>query len=409
MKIIFFTDHFIPEPSAPAAHIFDRSRLWVSQGHEVTIVTSAPNAPEGRVHDGYSNSWRSIESLDGLRVVRVKTFIAPNASRTIVRFLDYLSYCASATIQALREPRPDVVISSSPHIFVALAGTLYALIKRVPHVFEVRDLWPATITAVADVKEGVVIRLLEKLELWMYRRARRVLLFTRSFYDDLTSRGIPGSKLDVVYNGADLDLFAPSTEKDEALVRELGLEHKFVVGFIGTLGLAQDLLQVLRAARQMQDTAVHFLFVGAGAELDKLKDYCAQERLNNVTFVPRQLKAEVPRYWSVCDASLVHLKNEPVLATAIPSKIFESMAVGLPIIFVAPRGSEGAEIVAQTDTGIVVEAGDPQRLAAQITDLARDPARRERFSRNGERTAPRFSRNAQADATLAVLQRAIDV
>ena len=139
LNILFFTDHFRPEPSAPAAHIFERCRLWVAGGHQVTVMTSAPNFPEGRVYPGYRNSWRAVEMMDGVRVIRVKTYIARNEG-FVRRILDYLSYMCSSFWAAFGEPRPDVIISSSPHLFVAYAGCAHAFMWRVPHVIEVRDL-----------------------------------------------------------------------------------------------------------------------------------------------------------------------------------------------------------------------------------------------------------------------------
>ena len=146
LKILFLSDHFYPEPSAPAAHVFERAALWVSEGHSVTVVTSAPNFPEGRVFPGYRNSWRTRETLKGIRVVRVKTYMARNEG-SFRRTLDYLSYMVSSFLFAFGEERPDVVVSTSPHLFVAVAGVMHASLRRVPHVFELRDLWPATIAA----------------------------------------------------------------------------------------------------------------------------------------------------------------------------------------------------------------------------------------------------------------------
>ncbi|MEO1573698.1 MAG: glycosyltransferase family 4 protein, partial [Pseudomonadota bacterium] len=376
LHILFFTDHFPPEPSAPAAHIWDRARIWARDGHRVTIVASHPNAPIGQVYDGYRNVWRSIEDLDGVRVVRVKTLIAPNSARSIVRFLDYISYFLSALLQALREPKPQVVISSSPHIFVPLAGVMYSMIRRVPHVFEIRDLWPATIAAVTSLGRGFGYRMLERLELWMYARSRRLIPFTRSFVEDMTSRGVPADKIDLVYNGANLDLFSPVTSKDPALTAELGLEGKVVFGFLGTLGLAQDLSKVLDAAALIEHPDVHVLFVGASAEEEKLRQRVLDEGLTNVTFGGRQEKKDMPRYWSLCDVSLIHLKDDPLFRTVIPSKIFESMAVGLPMLFVAPEGSEGGEIVETHEVGLVVPSGDVPALATAMERMAGDPGLR---------------------------------
>ena len=162
MKILFFTDHFHPEMSPPAAHIYDRCRIWVSQGHDVTVVTNVPNYPYGETYKGYKNKFRQTELLDGIRVVRVITYMAENKG-TIKRILDYLSYTISAFVNTLFEERPDVVISSSPPLFVPIAGVAFSMLRRVPHVFEIRDLWPAFIAATNGWdKEGTIYKILER-------------------------------------------------------------------------------------------------------------------------------------------------------------------------------------------------------------------------------------------------------
>jgi colanic acid biosynthesis glycosyl transferase WcaI len=404
VRILFFTDHFRPEPSAPAGHIHERAALWVRWGHEVTVVTSTPNFPDGVVHPGYGNPWRFVEDVDGIRVVRVKTLVRPNTG-FVVRVLDYLSYMVSALVQALREPRPDVVISSSPHLFVAAAGWLYAAVRRVPRVLEVRDLWPASIVATGAMRPGRLYRLLERVELFLYRHATRVLVFTEAFRDDLVGRGVPPDEIDVVVNGANLDLFSPMP-RDTHLARRLGLEDRFVVGYIGTIGLAQGLENLLDAAERVRDIPASFLVVGAGAARGDLVAEARRRGLDSVVWVPKQLREDLPAYWSLCDVSLVHLGPDPLFRTVIPSKTFESMAMGLPVLYVAPPGGEAWDLVEDRDVGITVPAADPAELAAAVRRLHGDPDLRRRLAANGSAAAPDYSRERQAKETLATLERA---
>jgi colanic acid biosynthesis glycosyl transferase WcaI len=403
MKILFFTDHFRPEPSAPAAHVYERARIWAREGHNVTVVASAPNFPEGKLFPGYRNRWRTVEEMDGIRVVRVKTFITANDG-FFLRVIDYVSYMFSSFIMAQLERTPDVVISTSPHLFVPVGALAWAKTRGVPHVMEVRDLWPASIASAAGLGTGWVYRLLERLELRLYRHSARVLLFTEAFRRDLLARGVPAERLDVVINGANLDLFAPRP-RDEELARSLGLDGRFVVGYLGTLGLAHGLENVLHAAELLRDTTVTFLFVGVGAAKSGLEAEARRLGLDNVLFVPRQAKEEMPRYWSLCDAGLIHLKDDPLFATVIPSKIFESMAMGLPVMYVGPPG-EGSLIVERHEAGVVVPAGNREALADAARALAADAGERERLAANSLAAAPNYSRERQAEATLDVLRRA---
>ncbi|HEY7995213.1 MAG TPA: glycosyltransferase family 4 protein [Steroidobacteraceae bacterium] len=405
MRILFLSDHFFPEPSAPAAHVYERARLWVRQGHQVTVLCSAPNFPEGKLFPGYRNALRTVETLDGIRVVRVLTYMSANEG-TFRRTLDYLSYACSALLMAWREARPDVVISTSPHLFVPLAGVLHARLRGVPHVFEIRDLWPASIAATeALARMSLPLRLLEKLELSLYRSSARILALTPAFKIDLVRRGIPADKIDVVINGANLELFRPGMPRDTAIERQYGLAGRFVVGYLGTLGLAHGLENVLDAAERLRGTSVTFLFVGVGAAKADLEVQVRRRALDNVRFAPRQEKAAMPAFWSVCDASLVHLRAAPLFGTVIPSKIFEAMAVGVPTIYAAPRG-EGSHIVELHDAGIVVAPMDPGALAAACLTLAQDPQLRARLAAAASQAAPLYSRTRQAEDSLAVLRRA---
>lgn len=405
MRILFFSDNFKPETNAPATHVYERCRLWVRQGHEVTVVTCAPNFPEGRLYAGYQNRLRQVEVIDGIRVVRVKTYIAPNEG-FLRRTLDYASYVPTGLASALVEQKPDVVISTSPQLFVALAGVMYSLVRHVPHVFELRDLWPASILATSAMKPGRVYRALERIELFLYRRSKRILSFTDSFKRDLTSRGVPEQKIDVVINGASLDLFSPPEKRDGEIEAEYKLQGRFVVGYLGTLGLAHGLENVVYAAERLRDEPITFLIVGSGAARARLEQLVAEREVTNVVLVPRRPKEVLHRYWSVCDASLVHLKDDPVFASVIPSKIFESMAVGLPIVYVGPDG-EGDKIVLEHQAGLVVPPGRPELLAEAVRRLAHDRGLRQKLGENSRNAAPLYSRERQAEKTLEVLRRAV--
>ena len=405
LSILFFTDHFRPEPSAPAAHIFERCRLWVAGGHRVTVITSAPNFPEGIVYPGYRNSWHAVEVIDGIRVVRVKTYITRNEG-FVRRILDYLSYMCSSFWAAFGEPKPDVIISSSPHLFVAYAGCFHAFIRRVPHVIEVRDLWPASLLENAGLRRGLVYRFLEGTELMLYRRSARVIALSPGIADDIVTRGIPRAKVDVIINGANLELFTPRPV-DRPVMERYHLSGKFVVGYIGTIGLSHGLEYAIRAFHLLQDTPALLFIVGVGAAKDGLESLVRKEGIQNVLFAPRQLKEDVPGYWSVCQVSLIHLRDAKVFGTVIPSKIFESMAMGLPIIYSGPEGP-GADLVRRRGVGIVVPPEQPAQLAQAVELLMNDDARRREMADASLRAAPEYSRERQSEQSLASLQAAVE-
>lgn len=404
MNILFFSDHFFPEATAPAANIYERCCLWAADGHHVTVICAVPNFPEGVIFKGYTNDFRKVESLNGIRVVRVKTFIHRNEG-FFFRIADYFSFVISAGFFGIFEPRPDVIISSSPHLFVPLPAILTALLRGIPHVLEVRDLWPDAILAAGAMRKGFGFKVLKALEKFYYHKSSIIISLTKSFVPKITSLDVPEQKIRVVLNGANLELFSPM-EKDVELSKEIGVHGKRVIGYLGTQGLCHGLENVIEAAALIKDPNIVFLFVGTGAENEKLKKKVRDLLLKNVIFVPQQPRSEMPRYWSLCDASLIHLKEDPLFETVIPSKIFESMAMSIPILFVGPVG-EGAALVNELEVGRVVSPSNvPKILAEFVESFLANERSLSKYRNNSTKRVNEFSRRHQADKTLGVLKEA---
>lgn len=398
MHVLFLTDNFPPETNAPASRTHEHARRWVAAGHEVTVITCAPNFPAGRVHDGYRNRLYQTEVIDGIRVVRVKTFITANAG-FLLRTLDYMSFMVMGFLGALLQRRPDVVVATSPQFFTACAGWAVSVFKRRPFVFELRDIWPASIEAVGASKGGRLIRALERVEMFLYRRARAIVAVTHSFKHELIRRGIDGSKIEVVTNGVDLSRYSP-VERSAPFAKEIGVEGKFVVGYVGTHGMAHALDNVLEAADRLRDRDdVHFLLVGDGAARASLLERAQELGLENVTLHPPLPKDRMREVWGLCDVALVHLRDTPLFETVIPSKMFEAMGMGVPILIACPEG-EATGIVRDTGAGEVVAPEDPEALAASVAGLADDHERVTALGMTGLRSAPRFSRDRLAATML---------
>jgi colanic acid biosynthesis glycosyl transferase WcaI len=406
MRILFLSENFPPETNAAATRVHERAIYWVRAGHQVTVITQAPNFPFGRVYEGYRNRWRQAETIDGIRVVRVKTYIAPNQG-VIRRSLDFVSFMATAVPAGLREERPDVVAATSPQFFAAVAGWMIGALRRVPFVFELGDLWPASIAAVGAMRPGLALRVVEKMELFLYRRSAAVVALTGAFKNNLVRRGISPEKIAVVVNGVDIERYGPR-ERDMALAAEWNLKDRFTIGYVGTHGMAHGLENVIRAAAILGDEGQDgpvFVFAGPGAARDGLVASATEQGLKNVVFIPPQPKERMPAIWSLCDVALVHLKDSPVFAEVIPSKIFEAMAMGLPILIAAPPG-EATRIIERENAGLVVPAEDPGALADAVRKLASDETLRRRLAAASHAAAPRYSRQFQADAMMEALKAA---
>lgn len=403
MRVLFLSDNFRPESNAPAARLYEHAVRWVRAGHEVSVITCAPNFPEGKVYPGYRNRWYSIEWIDGIRVVRVKSFITANEG-FLLRTLDYVSFMFTSFVAGLFERRPDVVVATSPQFFCAVGGWALSAVRRLPFVFELRDLWPASIEAVGAMRPSRALRILEKIELFLYRRADAIVAVTESFRADLVRRGIPGQKIHVVMNGVDREYFSPRPV-DPELSAAYGTAGKFVVGYLGTHGLAHNLPRVLEAAELLRArTDVVFVFAGSGAGRRQVEEIVAERVLTNVRLIPRQPKEVMPRLWSLCDLTLVPLRDSPVFSTVIPSKIFESMGMGIPILISVPAG-EAVEIVLAARAGVAVPPGDSNSMAQEIERLADDRHTLARLRASASSAADRYSRTAQAEKMLSILKQ----
>ncbi|MDP9137918.1 MAG: glycosyltransferase family 4 protein [Pseudomonadota bacterium] len=403
MHILFLTDNFPPEVNAPASRTFEHCREWVKRGHRVTVITGAPNFPAGRVFDGYRNRLRSRESMDGIDVIRVWTYVASNKG-FVRRTLDYVSFMVSAVPASLGVRDVDVIVATSPQLFTPCAAYLASLLKRRPFVFELRDLWPESIRAVGAIKNSRILNALEQLELFLYRRAAHVVSVTHAFKQNLIDRGIAAEKISVTTNGADLCRFNPMP-RDEALAARLGLTGKTVVGYVGTHGMAHALDTILRAAQRLKlepaARDVRFMFLGDGAEKASLKAMAAENSLDNVVFLDSVPRNEVARYWSLVDLALIHLKRTPLFETVIPSKLFECMAMGLPILHGV--AGESARIITREGCGVLFQPESSDELADSILELASDPMRRQQLSQRGREAAARYDRSALAAEMLQIL------
>lgn len=406
MRILFLTDNFPPETNAPATRTFEHARRWVQAGATVTVVTTAPNFPAGKLFPGYRNRLCQRDTIEGIETVRVWTYITANegfARRT----LDYLSFMVTGFLAGLFLPRPDIIVCTSPQFFTACAAYVLSIFKRRPFVFELRDLWPDSILAVGAMAESRSIRALKKLEYFLYRKAARIVSVTNSFKSVLSSNGVPADRIAVVRNGADLASFTPGPKPDELMKRH-ALEGKFVAAYIGTVGMAHGLGTILDAAEKLaSDSGVAFVVVGDGAERASLEQEARRRRLTNVVFVGRVGKEDVRGYWRLADAALVLLRDRPVFRHVLPSKMFEAMATARPIILGVL--GESAQLLQLSGAGLVVQPENGEALAGAISRLAGNPQEAAAMGANGRRfVEAEFDRDKLAAAMLDELRAVVE-
>jgi glycosyltransferase involved in cell wall biosynthesis len=382
MNILFLTHYFPPEVNAPATRTYEHCKQWVKNGHEVTVVTCAPNHPKGQVYPGYKNKLYQKESIDGITVIRLWTYVTANEG-FVKRTLNYISYMVSVIFAIPFLPKSDIVVSTSPQFFCGLAGYFVKLFKRIPWVLEIRDLWPESIIAVGAVTNKTIVRILEYIELKAYQKSDHIVVVTDAFKKFIVAKGINSEKITIIKNGVDLSFYKPE-EIEAKDVFNLKLDSRFVASYFGTHGMAHHLETVLEAAEILSERDdIVFVLVGDGAEKQTLLEIKNQKNLSNVIMLDQQGKDKMPNLWALSGVSLVLLKKSDLFKTVIPSKIFESMAMKKPIILGVEGEVKG--MIEEGGSGICIEPESATQLAESVIMIADDIDLNRKLGENGRR------------------------
>lgn len=412
---------------APAARAAELAQHWAQAGHEVSVLTGFPNHPTGVVPPEWRSRLRRLvhheRVLDTPNPSRSPGSSAQNTSGHVDVFRTWLwplpnrkahermrncaSFCVSAALRGLAIPRPDVVIASSPQLLVGLSGWWISFARQLPFVFEVRDLWPESLTAVGVGDENSLLHhALAAVAKFLYQRSDRIVVVTPAFQEHLMRHWrVPKEKIAVVENGVETHLFAPAPpQANDVLRRELAAEEKFLVCYIGTMGMAHGLETLLDAAYQLQqqNSNVQFLLVGEGAEKQRIKTLAESRGLSNLRFLDQQPRERIPALISTSDACLVLLKKTDVFKTVIPTKMLEFMSCARPVIL----GVDGQarQILEEAGAGIVIEPENAEALVSAIQQLSANPELGTVLGQKGREYILRsFSRAHTAEKYIEVL------
>ena len=365
MRILLLSQYFDPEPHFKGL-VF--ARELVRQGHEVEILTGFPNYPGGKIYPGYRMQFFQREMIEGIRIIRVPLFPSHD-SGGLRRMLTYLSFAgAAALIGPWVVRKPDVIHAYYGNATIGLPAWFIGAIRRSPFVLDIQDLWPDSITASGMLPRGFqfLVPLVETWCRFIYRWAAKIAVLSPGFKQELVARGVSESKIQVIPNWCDEVQTRPGIlEHEEASL----LTGRFNVVMAGNMGTVQGLDVVLDAARVLADLSpqVQFILVGGGVDRPRLEARVAALGLKNVLFLPRRPVEEIGALLHRADALLVHLKDDPLFAITIPSRIQAYLAVGRPILC-GVRG-DGAELVQQAGAGICFEPNNPSALAEAVTAL----------------------------------------
>jgi putative colanic acid biosynthesis glycosyltransferase WcaI len=390
MRILIFTQHFPPETVATGRRAFDLAEGLAKRGRQVTVITGVPNHPSS-LGRAFCQAARCPEvAAAGYNVVRVPVFRSENP-RTLNRLLTYASFALSAAWAGLRQPRPGVVLAVSP-LPTGLAAMPVHWWRRAPLLFDLQDIWPDSALAVGVMRPSLALRLLRRLERFFYRRCALIVGITEGFRRYVVHLGIPPQRVAVVPNGVDCGMFGVA-EAGRQFTDSLEPKGKFVVGYAGNIGLAQGLTTLLDAAEALCGSHVKFQLVGEGTDKARLRKLARIRQLENVEFLDGVPRQQVASILAGCDALLLILRRDPLFDITIPSKLYEYMAAGKPIL--CSVGGEAAGLVASAECGLPVEPSNGAALAGAVQRLSEDPALCGTLGANGKRCArERFSRDS---------------
>jgi glycosyltransferase involved in cell wall biosynthesis len=401
LRVTFITHYFPPEVGPAQTRLHELAKRLIAAGESVTVVTGFPNYPAGEIFPGYRGKRLMEDSYDGIRVLR--TWVFATRSRGFVgRLLNYFSFPIFSLL-AIRKLGPtDVIYVQSPPLFTGLAALWFSRLKRAPYIFNVSDIWPQSAVELGMLRNRLAIRLAEWLEHHIYRRAKRITVPTPGILERLVVRGVPRDKIFLLTNGVDTAAYNVTT-RDGELAQRLGLDGHKVFMYAGLHGLAQGLDVILEAAKLTHNPDVLYVLVGDGADKAALVAKAESEKIANVRFLPIQPTATLPALLNLVYATVIPLRRLDLFKAALPSKLFDSMAAGRPIV--APLWGEAAALVEAASCGLVVEPEDPRAVQEAVEKLAADPALAQKLGEQGRRyVVEHFNRDDIAKRLINLLE-----
>lgn len=367
MKILYISQYYHPETGATTNRTEALAKGMQESGHQVTIISEMPNHPLGVVFPAYKGKFICRETVDGIPVIHLPVIASPKKN-FLTRIMMYLSFSISASAYlTCRRPRYDLLYITSPPLFSALTGLLSKLIfPRRKVVFEVRDLWPDSAIEFGELRNSALIRLSLWLEHRIYQHSDLVVGATRYIGKTIASKGIAPAKIRVCFNGVDQDVLDSFVERVAAAE-----DHVFTAVFAGNMGLAYNLEPILDCALLMKDEKIRFLFVGGGPAKAGLIHKAKKLKLQNVEFMDPTPRSNMGKILAGTDCGIFMLKDIKVMSGALPVKMFDYMAFRLPII--AGVKGEAAEVLNESQAGILVDQHNPQAIASALQKLMAAP------------------------------------
>lgn len=357
MKILFFTQFYMPESIAPSFRATENSNIWANLGHSVTVFTGYPNYPAGKVFDGYVPTLLSEEKNNGVRILRSKLIAKPNTS-IFKRLENALSYFGFGLVNIFFNRKKigkdyDVILGTSGVIFNAWLAEIYSKLVKVPFVFEIRDITYIQMQATGKAGNSLGVKGMKWLELHLCKKAQKVVVVTNGFKKVLVEEGVPDSKIEVITNGVDV----------EKCKNVYDSKKKFVLSYFGTLGISQNISNTF-AYGQMIDSLVgnfKYLIIGEGAQKAEILETVKKTKTKFIEVLPGMTSEKLEEYYNNTQLSVVTLNKSENFKYTLPSKLFQIMGRGIAVLFIGPEG-EAADIIRKYNTGIALTGTKEQDL-----------------------------------------------
>lgn len=404
MKLIILTQYFPPETGAPQNRLFELAVRILRQGHEVTVLTAMPNYPSMTIHAGYRGKWCVKENIQGINVIRSAIYVSKKRG-IASRLLNYFSFVFSSIMVGTRHlPHADFLLVESPPLFLGVSGWLLAKIKHAGFIFNVSDLWPESAEKLGIVTNRIFLKAAYLLEAFLYKRSVLITGQTQGIVADINRR-FPSKKVYWLKNGVDASLFNPNDYQRDWRKEAGYKEADLLFLYAGILGHAQGLETVLECANLLRGyNQIQFALMGTGPEEVMLKETASRLGLTNVRFFPNQPKTMMPRVIQSCDVAIVHLLPLDLFLGAIPSKIFENLAMSKPVLL-GVDGEAKDLFVNNGQCALFSKPGDANHMASAVLKLSGDAELREKLGLNGRKFVQTvFNRDSIATDLLNLLK-----
>lgn len=394
MRVLLIGLNYLPESTSIGPYTADLAVHLKQCGHEVTVSTGFPTAPQWKVWDGYQGRWWMRETIDGVPVKRTYLYVPKQPRKALQRILFDCSFALSALIGNLFSPRADLIIVISPPLQIGLTGWILGLLNRAPCFFHIKDLVPDAAIAVGALREGSwPVRLAHAMERFVYRRMAGIGVITPGFATNLIRKGVPKEKIALLPDYIDTSFIQPGPMANEFRAAHGISPETFLVMYSGSVALKQGLRTFVETAAELQaEGDIVFYLIGEGPYLDELKSLAATLNLTNLRFLPLQPRATLAQQLGAANA-LVVTQTKAVTDIVFPGKLLYYMAAGRPILAAVSAQSETGTFIGENSVGLVVPPEDPRSLAQSILSLKANPAHAAQLGANGRQVClSRFDR-----------------